>query len=100
MFDARVLAQLSGTWSVAGWHVRPAIEGGGVYTRVTSAMSEAAGLYLIGQASLMVGHDLGARWGIEAGPVVTLFSQHVDASAFFFDRPLEASVFAGARYRL
>jgi hypothetical protein len=63
-------------------------------------MSDAAGVYLIGQASLVVGHDLGARWGVEAGPVVTLFSQHVDAPAFLFDRPLEASVFAGARYRL
>ncbi|MBL0217170.1 MAG: hypothetical protein IPQ07_25255 [Myxococcales bacterium] len=106
ILDATLLGQLAGTWRAGRWYLRPAIAAGGVYTRVTltetatGSMSGASGVYLIGQAQLMIGRDLGTRWGLALGPVVTLYSQRIDAPTFFLDRPLEAVVFGAVRYRL
>jgi hypothetical protein len=53
----------------------------------------------VAQASLLIGHALGDRWGISVGPVIT--STKLDSALRdHAQAPVDVSLFAGLRYRL
>jgi hypothetical protein len=118
-FDAKAIAYAALTSGSGKWHIRTELGAGLVYTAATlyqtSAYgwepSEAQGVFPTGEASLTVVRDLGARWGIYAGPLVSLYIQRYEYDAMstypypnqvqtLERRDLEAMMFIGVRHRL
>lgn len=113
-FDAKGVGYAALDASFGRWHLRTAVGAGLVYTRAQLEQPgiftyrEADGVFPAGEASLTLGRELGARWAIDVGPIVSLYVQEyeVEYGGDFFStrtlqrRDLESMFFLGVRHRL
>lgn len=113
-FDGKGVGYAAVDASFGRWHLRTAIGAGLVYTRAQLEQPaiytyrEADGVFPAGEASLTLGRELGARWAIDVGPIISLYVQEyeIQNSGDFYStrtlqrRDLESMFFLGVRHRL
>jgi len=104
--DAKALAYASRLMSVGDWRLRLGFGAGLDLASVANLGSETfgsiSGVLPVAQLAVTLAHTLGDHWGIEAGPVLSVFPfqlDHMDGGAYF-RRTADLMVFAGVQRRL
>jgi hypothetical protein len=115
MIDARAFGYVAPTFGDGGWMIRPSLALGLAYTyasfdtrgfpwtvAITPALHHTAGeLIPVAEAALLVGHDLGASWGLDLGLVVTFYNQTMTLpDDALVSRGAMLQVAVGVRHRL
>jgi hypothetical protein len=99
--DMTTMAFAAGTWRSGRWSARSVVGLGMMTTLGTLnsdvGMSQFASMTAAMQLAEFGGVDLGNGWGIEAGPVFTLFSQ---TGSDGYSRANSLLVFAGMTHRM
>ncbi len=121
--DARALGYIGGIFGTGRWTVRTTVGAGVTYTRIVddvdpmgssslempSTHDTAERVRPMAEGLAVIGRDIGARWGIDAGLIVSLYGQHVQVAplaGYESLDPLEVShaldvqLALGLRYRL
>jgi hypothetical protein len=106
--DVRAVVSVAHTLSWGAWQLRLSAGLGGMYTQVTVRSNsmlprDGDGWFPTAEGALFVSRQLGDRWAITAGPMVTWLVQNYkdDAStSLLIRRDAEVTGYAGLRYRL
>jgi len=116
MFDAKGLVYAAATLRRGAFELRGAFGLGLAYTKVDATWSSPSyppspsyggdGVFGIGDLSLVLGYQLNDRWGLAAGPVMTIYNQAFDltnssmSTPTTFQRAVDLSLFMAMRHTL